>query len=94
MNVSLRNIKEEVVEKALADVLQNYDCCKCEKCRLDMMAIVLNHLRPHYIVTRKGEAMTINKYLTSDSQAEIIAEVVLAIERVKTNPQHLTDEND
>ncbi|MDL2288788.1 late competence development ComFB family protein [Oscillospiraceae bacterium OttesenSCG-928-F05] len=89
--MNLHNIKEDFVEKALEDILANYDCCKCTKCQMDMMALALNKLRPHYVVTQQGQAMTTNMYLSTHGQAEILSETVKAVEFVSKNPRHVKD---
>ena len=48
---------EDVVALLLDELIKDKDICKCEHCRLDMMAIALNKLPPKYIVTRKVSYM-------------------------------------
>lgn len=89
--MTLKNVVEEYVEVRLAEILPQYKCCKCTKCRLDIMAISLNDLRPHYIVSSIGEALATHKYLTPQLQAEITAVVANAIGIVADNPRHSLD---
>lgn len=89
----LHNIMEELVEQSLDPVLRSYQCCKCAKCRKDMMAVALNHLPPHYIVTTIGEAISKAHYMLDlQGQAELISEVVAAVEFVKDRPRHDVEE--
>ena len=47
---------EDVVWQNIDDVIRGrYGACGCEKCRLDVAALALNYLPPHYVVTEKGE---------------------------------------
>jgi hypothetical protein len=51
-----------------------------------MMAMSLNKLNPHYIVTRKAYSKT--KYLNRSVQNEILMAVVTSVEFIKDNPRH------
>ena len=57
------NVMEELVRDTLEIVLKGYNCCKCEKCRKDMMALALNNLPPHYSVTKKGDVISRTAFL-------------------------------
>ena len=54
---------------------------------LDIMAIILNRLPARYVVTGKGWIMTKIKETEVQFQADILREMVRAIEIVKTNPR-------
>ncbi len=43
------NVMESVVRGRLEFLLQEVDCCKCDKCMDDMMALALNALKPKYV---------------------------------------------
>jgi len=50
----LRNYTQEAVEAYLDKWFEQADVCHCETCRLDVMAIMMNNLKPMYVVTDKG----------------------------------------
>jgi len=85
----LKNCMEIFVENALHVVLKEYEgICKCPKCIEDIKAISLNHLKPLYVVTEQGQAyMKVNE-MEKQFQADVIQEVVRAIEIVSQNPKH------
>lgn len=86
------NYMEELVRNYLNNVLktdQNYsNVCKCEHCIDDIMAKALNNLKPYYITTKKGEVFAEYSSLETQHQAEIISEVIKAIEFVSSHPNH------
>ncbi|MDD2496449.1 MAG: late competence development ComFB family protein [Tissierellia bacterium] len=88
----VKNYMEEVVRNLLNNILKtdpNYDnICKCERCLDDIMAIVLNNLKPYYITTKKGEVYAEYTSLETQLQVEIISEIIKAIEFVSTSPNH------
>ncbi len=88
MSVKMKNYMEICVERTLDSVWGNYDMCKCDRCRADIMAIALNRLPAKYVVTPEGEQFV--KLITLQSQFEVdtLAEVVKAIEIVKNSKRH------
>jgi competence protein ComFB len=86
----LHNVVEDLVEEWLEKVLPQYSCCKCSKCRLDMMAMSLNKLKPHYVVARNVYSKT--RYLSSVLQSDIMMAVVTSVEFIKDHPRHDRDD--
>lgn len=82
----LHNVVEDHVKEWLDKVLAQYDCCKCEKCRSDMMAMSLNKLKPHYVVSRDLYSKT--RYLDQSAHNTILMAVVTSVEFVKDHPRH------
>lgn len=71
------------------EVLPQYpDICKCERCRHDIAAFAANRLASFYAVSRQGYVITKTKLLSQQSRAEILAEVIKAIETVNKNPHY------
>jgi len=86
--MKLHNYMEDIVSNNLEIIMEREEMCKCEKCRLDVMALALNRLPPKYVVTQKGGIYTRLKELELQFKADVIREIVKAIEVVKRNPQH------
>lgn len=85
----LHNIMEDEVKLLVDKVLEEMDdVCKCEQCKLDIAAIVLNHLKPKYVVTEKGYVFSKTNSLNPQFNTDIITEITKAIEIVKNNPRH------
>lgn len=86
------NYMEEIVSKYLYHLLKtdpNYShLCNCEHCIDDMMAKTLNNLKPYYITTKTGEVFAEYSSLETQKQAEVISEVIKAVEFVSKNKKH------
>lgn len=80
------NLTEKAVTDNLDSVLERFKCCKCDKCKKDMIAIALNSIEPHYVVTSSDKPLP--DIYSSQSKAEIATSIVRAIIKVKANPNH------
>ena len=87
------NYMELVVDKLLPKVLNDYeDICKCETCIDDMKAFALNHLKPMYYASEKGEVfMRLNQFLMQFN-ADVTRALTKAIDTVSTNPRHYEED--
>lgn len=85
---NLKNHMEDVVSRLTDKYMAEADMCRCEKCRLDVMALALNALPTAYIVTTTGEmfAAIDSTYLQNQVNAEMA--VLKALDMVKQNPKH------
>ncbi len=87
--MEIHNYMEDAVKNILDEILaERQDLCKCEKCRLDMMAWALNRLPPKYVVTHKGRVYTKLQEINLQFKTDIIRESAKAVEHIKNNPQH------
>lgn len=88
----IANYKEVLVRNYLDHALKNEssyaNVCKCETCYDDIMAKALNNLKPYYITTKKGEVFAEYSSLETQHQAEVISEVIKAIEFVLKHKNH------
>ncbi len=84
----LVNAKEQIVKARTELLLKDYDCCKCEKCVEDMMALALNSLAPAYVSTHKGELFKRIDSTILQNSTDIDIEVIKAIETVSAKPMH------
>ena len=88
MQVILKNITEDFVLSTLDHIMGNLDCCKCEKCRLDIASYALNRLPSKYVATTQGELMTRLCQFDHSFEIQVIASLTLAANVVKLNPRH------
>jgi len=87
--MDLHNYTETVVREVLNEILvKREDLCKCQKCRLDIMAIALNHLPPHYYVSDRGEVFSKLQASYVETRAMVTAEITKAIMQVEKQPHH------
>ncbi|MTI48208.1 MAG: competence protein ComFB [Firmicutes bacterium] len=87
--MKLHNYMENTVFHVLNNLLlKRNDICTCEKCRMDIAAIALNNLPTRYVVTEKGELYTKLNEMEIQFEADIIKELVRAIEKVSRATKH------
>lgn len=80
------NVMEEVVRDRLEVFLQDVDCCKCDTCRGDMLAMALNTLKPKYVNSRKGELFSKLNATKMQNTVDIDVAVAKAISVVSASP--------
>jgi competence protein ComFB len=90
--MEIKNFMEDVVESYVNDVCStDKELCDCERCRLDVMALALNDLKPKYVVLPKGYAYARMDELEAQFQADTIVAVTKALKLVKESPRHTPD---
>jgi len=87
--MEFRNYMEELVMEILDDVLRGKkEFCSCERCRLDTIALTLNHLPAKYCVTDAGRAYTKLKTTELQFRTDVVREIVEALKVVRADPRH------
>ncbi|KLO22037.1 competence protein [Marinitoga sp. 1197] len=89
------NVLEHLVEDITNEMfsMPNVDMCICDRCRADVIALALNHLHPKYVVTEKGRIFSELETYTFQIRAEVLSEVLKAMEKVKERPSHPKEES-
>lgn len=87
--MELKNYMEVVVKDVVEQESKKTDkeWIKDERCKLDVIAIILNRLPARYVVTGKGWIMTKIKETEVQFQADILREMVRAMNIVENNPR-------
>lgn len=87
--LELTNFMEHVVTDYVDEVLaEENEFCDCPQCRLDVIAIALNDVKPKYVVTTKGYAYARMGELQAQFKADTIVAVSRAMKIVKAHPRH------
>ena len=87
--MELKNHTEQIVLEYLDKVLERYpNCCKCDKCRLDIAILALNRLPPRYTSSQKGRVFDKLHSMSQEYIIQVIEEIAKAIEIVSKNPRH------
>jgi competence protein ComFB len=84
----LKNYMEEVVSEILEEIIGELQCCKCEQCKLDIIALALNNLPPRYVVTQKGEVYAKISGLRQQFEVDAITAITNAANTIAKNPRH------
>lgn len=86
------NYMEEIVRNYVDHTIKSdptyVNICTCDQCIDDIMAKTLNNIKPYYITTKKGKVFAEYSSLETQNHAEVIAEVIKAIEFVLQHPNH------
>ncbi|MGD9569219.1 MAG: late competence development ComFB family protein [Sedimentibacter sp.] len=85
--VILYNVTEKLVLIKLDAALKKMNCCRCDRCKEDIVAIALNNLKPMYIVATKNDIKQKIHELQNIGN-EITIEVIKAVLIVRKNPRH------
>ncbi|MEG0707078.1 MAG: late competence development ComFB family protein [Cellulosilyticaceae bacterium] len=86
--LEVKNYMEDLVEELLVEVLNQMDMCKCQKCKNDVCAIVLNHLKPLYATSSGGRVFMKFDRLKQQSRADVLAEITQAAKIVAKGTRH------
>lgn len=87
--MKLFNYMEDIAANELEGLLEDTkDICKCQKCKLDILAWALNRLPPKYIVSEKGRVFTKLTEQNVQFQVDVIRELTKAILYISKKPQH------
>ena len=83
------NVVEKIVWEKLDEIMSyKPDMCKCDKCKTDIVAYVLNRMDAKYVASEKGELYARAEYLDKDFNTALIVNLTEAIEVVAANPRH------
>ncbi len=85
--IIIYNVMESLVMEKLDITLQKMNCCKCDRCRDDIVALALNGLKPMYIVGTKEEIEN-KKHEFNKLGLEVTTAVLKAVLSVRRNPRH------
>jgi len=62
--------------------------CACAQCEDDVIRHTMNHLRPRYVGTTVGSAVTRVSLTLEQARAEVAVVILDAMRRVAKNPLH------
>ena len=87
------NYTENAVRRMLPEVLKDYrktnpQMCACDLCREDIMALALNQLPPHYVVSEEGAIFTSVSFEQIGGKAQVVAAITRAAALVAKKPRH------
>jgi hypothetical protein len=81
----LVNTMETVVLEKMETVLAKFKCCKCDRCKKDIVAIALNKLSPRYMVLRDGQPAP---DIDPQTNAAVVTAMIQAVLEVRSHPRH------
>jgi len=85
----LRNYTEEAVKAYMDRWYPEADVCQCETCRLDVMALMMNQLKPKYVVSDKGALYAqLDEEFEPQNRIDFMTIMSQACEMVRKSPRH------
>jgi len=83
----LYNVTERLVMNRLEIALKKMNCCRCDRCKKDIIALALNGLKPHYSVSTGEE---LENLIAKDERLglEVTSAILKAILSVRKHPRH------
>jgi len=84
----LRNYTEGAVKLYLDRWFKEANVCQCENCRLDVMALMLNELKPKYVVTDKGALWAQMDDFNPQYRTDFMTVMTQAAKIVNDSPRH------
>ncbi len=91
--VILKNYMETLVLEKLDEIIHEFDCCNCEKCRMDIASYALNRLPPKYVATYKGQVYSKLDTLSVQYEADLVNALYQAAKVVTEHPHDRAPEN-
>jgi hypothetical protein len=85
----MTNAIEEVVREVYQQVREREaGYCACQQCKDDVIRHTMNHLKPRYVGTTVGSAVTRVALTLEQARAEVAVVILDAMKRVARNPMH------
>lgn len=81
----LVNVMENIVLEKMESVLSRFKCCKCDRCKKDIVALTLNKLPPKYMVIVEGQP---TPDIDTQTNAMVITAMIQAVIAVRDKPRH------
>jgi competence protein ComFB len=82
------NVMEGILRDRLEHLIQNFDCCKCDICKDDMLCLALNSVQAKYVTSHKGELFKRTETMNQIAATDLDIIVIKAINKVARQPNH------
>ncbi len=82
------NANEELIKQKLEELWKNNKFCKCDRCKRDVYALVLNRTAPHYVVSHKGKLFTKLNFSENKENIEVVKTIMEVMDTIGKHPNH------
>lgn len=87
--LTLVNAYDDIVRTQVKQLMSREEnMCKCEKCFLDICALVFNRGYTNFVTTHKGQVFTQLAESGISNQVDLTITIIDAINKVKSRPNH------
>ena len=87
------NVMQILVEEKADEYMKMFGICCCDKCRLDVRALALNHLPPKYVVLSENERVPRLTVYENRFASDITAQLIQACKQVMLTPHHSSEDS-
>lgn len=84
----LINAYDDIVRSSVRDLMSKSNMCQCDKCFLDICAIVFNRKYARFVTTTEGQLLTRVPQVSYGGQVEMTVTILDAIKMVRDFPRH------
>lgn len=85
----VHNMMEDAVEDLLEKQWDNLTVsCHCGECKMDVLALSLNRLKPHYVRLQAGSAYVKADLMTEQAKATMLTAIVESTKVISAYPHH------
>lgn len=84
----LINAYDDIVRSSVRELMSKSDMCRCDKCFLDICAIVFNRKYSRFVTTTEGQLLSKVPQISYGGQVEMTVTILDAIKMVRDFPKH------
>ncbi len=84
--IAIYNLTEKVILEKLDVVMENMNCCRCDRCKMDVVALTLNNMEPYYVVRAQDspDYTKLEKEIADKATKAVLKSAI----KVRKNPRH------
>ncbi len=84
--IAIYNLTEKVILEKLDVVMENMNCCRCDRCKMDVVALTLNNMDPYYVVRAQDspDYSKLEKEIADKATKAVLKSAI----KVRKNPRH------
>lgn len=84
----LINAYDDIVRSSVRDLMAKSEMCQCDKCFLDVCAVVFNRKYSRFVTTTEGQLLSKVPQISYGGQVEMTVTILDAIKMVRDFPKH------
>lgn len=85
----IHNVMEDLIISEIESNIDVLGICSCPQCRRDLLTLTLNHSKPRYVSTEKGQALiNAGQRASVNDRIQLLTEITRYANLIKENPRH------
>lgn len=82
------NVMQALVEEKVDKCMEMANTCRCQRCRIDIIALTLSNLPSKYVVVHSEDTVPMLSIYEGRYGAMVLSQLMAACEKVKAHPRH------